>query len=119
MAKLARIESRVDEEFKAQIEALAIKENRTVSGYIENILKNEIKRAAMTREDEVERRKEKYFEMTSKQIILMATDDEIRYFLDQIHDESGNLEYQTYPEEKSETRKKIEKYVEIIKKNLR
>jgi len=42
MAKDNFIKLRCTDEFKAQIEALASKENRTVSNYIENLLSNEI-----------------------------------------------------------------------------
>ena len=42
MAKGTYIRLRCTEEFKAQVEALASKQNRTVSNYIENILKGEI-----------------------------------------------------------------------------
>jgi hypothetical protein len=42
MAKETYIQIRCTNEFKSQIELLAKKENRTVSNYIENLLKNEI-----------------------------------------------------------------------------
>ena len=43
MSKDAFIKFRCTDEFKTQIEALASKENRTVSNYVENLLKKEIK----------------------------------------------------------------------------
>ena len=43
MAKDTNIILRCEREFKAQIEVLASKENRTVSNYIENLLKIQIK----------------------------------------------------------------------------
>lgn len=43
MAKETYIRLRCTEDFKAQVEALAKKDNRTVSNYIENLLINEIK----------------------------------------------------------------------------
>ena len=43
MAKDTFIKLRCTEEFKAQIEVLASKENRTVSNYIENLLIQQIK----------------------------------------------------------------------------
>ena len=44
MAKDTYIRLRCTDEFKAQIEVLASKENRTVSNYIENLLINEIEK---------------------------------------------------------------------------
>ena len=43
MAKDTYIRLRCTEEFKAQIKALASKENRAVSNYIENLLTEKIK----------------------------------------------------------------------------
>ena len=44
MAKDTNIILRCTSEFKAQIEALASKDNRTVSNYIINLVENEIKK---------------------------------------------------------------------------
>jgi len=42
--KTDRLYIRADEEFKKQLQAAAEKENRSLSNYIENILKKELER---------------------------------------------------------------------------
>lgn len=48
MAKETYIRLRCTEEFKAQAEKLASKDNRTLSNYIENLLKKEIEKMGKT-----------------------------------------------------------------------
>lgn len=44
MSKTERLQIRISPELKAQLQALADSENRTISNYIENLIRREIER---------------------------------------------------------------------------